>query len=106
SRAMSASARKEKRGCNTALKTKGTKQYILPSDAQAGKAPSSDGEKAPRKSAATELIEFASEFAFFHDPQDRPFVRLEINSHVEVWRVESSKFRKLLAREYYQRAHK
>jgi hypothetical protein len=103
---MSASPGKEKRGCNTALKTKATKQYILPADAQACKAPSSDGEKLPRKSAATELIEFASEFAFFHDPQDRPFVRLEINGHAEVWRVESSKFRKLLAREYYQRAHK
>jgi hypothetical protein len=59
-----------------------------------------------RKSAATELVEFAEEFAFFHDPQDRPFVRFEINGHVEVWPVESNKFRKLLARMYYQHTRK
>jgi hypothetical protein len=57
----------------------------------------------PKKSAATRLVEFARTFDFFHDPQDRPFVRLEINGHTEVWPVESSKFRKLLARMYYQR---
>ena len=60
----------------------------------------------PRKSAATQLVEFASEFAFFHDPQDRPFVRLEIKEHTEIWPVESSKFRKLLARIYYENAKK
>ena len=59
-----------------------------------------------RRSAATQLVEFASAFAFFHDPQDRPFVRLEVNGHVEVWPVESSKFRKLLAGLYYKRVHR
>jgi hypothetical protein len=59
-----------------------------------------------RKSAATRLIELASAFHFFHDPQDRPFVRLKINGPTEVWPVESSKFRKLLAREYYKRIRK
>jgi hypothetical protein len=67
---------------------------------------SADHEEPPRKSAATRLVEYANGFAFFHDPQDRPFVRLEINGHVEVWPVESSKFRKLLAGLYYRRAQK
>jgi hypothetical protein len=56
-----------------------------------------------RQSAATRLVSFAADFSFFHDPQDRPFVRLEINGHVEVWPVESTKFRKLLAGIYYRR---
>ena len=56
-----------------------------------------------KKSAATELVQLADEFAFFHDPQDRPFVRLEISGHREVWPVESIKFRKLLARIFYKR---
>ena len=46
---------------------------------------------------------FAKEFVFFHDPQDRPFVRLKIKGHTEVWPVESTKFRKLLARIFYKR---
>jgi hypothetical protein len=46
---------------------------------------------------------FAKEFAFFHDRQDRPFVRLKIKGHTEVWPVESTKFRKLLARIFYKR---
>src|SRR5262249_9768174 len=65
-----------------------------------------DSQKSPRKSAATQLIEFAEAFAFFHDPQDRPFVRLEIKGHTEIWPVESSKFRKLLARTYYENVKK
>jgi hypothetical protein len=59
-----------------------------------------------RKSAATELIELAEKFTFFHDPQDRPFVRLEIKGHTEIWPVESSKFKKLLARTYYKQTKK
>jgi hypothetical protein len=62
------------------------------------------GKKTPGRSAATQLVKFADEFAFFHDPQDRPFVRLEINGHIEVWHVESTKFRKLLAQIFYKRA--
>jgi hypothetical protein len=58
------------------------------------------------KSAATQLVEFADGFAFFHDPQDRAFVRLEINDHIEVWPVESTRFRKLLAHIFYKRARK
>ena len=60
-------------------------------------------EKPGRKSAATRLVDFANKFNFFHDPQDRPFVRLEINGHMEAWPVESSRFRKLLAGLYYKR---
>ena len=63
-----------------------------------------DGKENPgrRKSAATELVQLAEEFVFFHDRQDRPFVRLENNGHTEIWPVESTKFRKLLARMYYK----
>jgi len=67
----------------------------------------SNDEKIPiRKSAATQLVEFANAFAFFHDPRDRPFVRMQINGHIEVWPVESSRFRKLLARLYYKHTRK
>jgi BT4734-like, N-terminal domain len=65
-----------------------------------------DDKQLAQKSAATRLVEFANAFTFFHDPQDRAFVRLEINRHIEVWPVESSKFRKLLAGLYYKRAGK
>jgi BT4734-like, N-terminal domain len=65
-----------------------------------------DDKQLTQKSAATRLVELAEEYSFFHDPQDRPFGRLEINGHTEVWLVESSKFRKLLARTYYKRTGK
>jgi hypothetical protein len=65
-----------------------------------------DEEKSPHKSAATEVVELAELFEFFHDPQDRPFARLELNGHVEVWPVESAKFKKLVARMYYQQRKK
>jgi hypothetical protein len=57
---------------------------------------------APSKSIATQLCELAKDYAFFHDRQDRPFVRVEIEGHTEVWPVESSRFRKLLARAFYK----
>jgi hypothetical protein len=69
-------------------------------------ASNSEEKSGPRKSAATELVELAEGFAFFHDDQDRPFVRLERNGHREIWPVESTKFRKLLAREYYKKMKK
>jgi hypothetical protein len=59
-------------------------------------------EKAPSKSIATQLCELAKDYAFFHDRQDRPFVRVEIEGHTEVWPVESGRFRKLLARAFYK----
>ncbi len=63
-------------------------------------------EKRARKSAATQLVEFAQEFAYFHDPQSRAFVRLEVNGHSEVWAVNSTQFRHLLAQEFYKRTKK
>ena len=57
---------------------------------------------APSKSIATRLCELAKDYAFFHDRQDRPFVRIEIEGHTEVWPVESTRFRKLLARAFYK----
>jgi len=56
-----------------------------------------------RKSAATLVIELADGYEFFHDLQNRPFVRLEINGHVEIWPVNGSQFRNLLASTYYKR---
>jgi len=67
----------------------------LPTHANDDDAGEGHDEKSGQKSAATRLIDFASAFAFFHDPQDRPFVRLKVDGHTEVWPVESSKFRKL-----------
>ena len=74
---------------------------------QHGWKPGDSKEKSvPRKSAATELVELAEKFTFFHDGQDRPFVRLEKDGHLEIWPVESTKFRKLLARAYYKKMKK
>jgi hypothetical protein len=66
----------------------------------------SDNKKRSIKSAATQLVKFAQEFAFFHDPQNRAFVRLEVNGHTEVWSVNSTQFRHLLAQTYWKRARK
>ena len=52
------------------------------------------------------MVELAEGFEFFHDDQDRPFVRLEKDGHTEIWPVESTKFRKLLARAYYKKTKK
>ena len=60
------------------------------------------GETPRPKSAATELVHLADKFEFFHDRQDRPFVWLENNGHREVWHVESTRFRKFLARMFYK----
>ena len=60
-------------------------------------------EKPAKKSAATRLVKFADEFAFFHDPQNRAFVRLEVNGHGEIWPVNSTQFRNLLAQTFYKR---
>jgi hypothetical protein len=56
-----------------------------------------------RPSAATRLVTFADKFEFFHDPQIRAFVRLNINDHVEIWPVNSTRFRNLLAQLFYKR---
>jgi hypothetical protein len=97
-------------GINHELRSRvGKAEYVKPEPpADENQATRNDDKKeqTTNKSAATRLVEFAEAFTFFHDPQDRPFVRLEINGHVEVWPVESSKFRKLLAGLYYNRAYK
>jgi hypothetical protein len=77
-----------------------------PPQEQKGRTSKNGSAQIGRRSAATELVKIAEDFAFFHDPQDRPFVRLEVNGHTEVWPVESSKFRKLLAGLYYKRTRK
>jgi hypothetical protein len=67
---------------------------------------SNDEQISIRKSAATQLVELSNAFAFFHDPRDRPFVRMQIDGHIEIWPVESTRFRKLLAGLYYKRTRK
>lgn len=62
-----------------------------------------DGQKPLRKSAATRLVKFADEFAFFHDAQNRAFVRLDLNGHTEVSPVNSIQFRNLMAQTFYRR---
>lgn len=64
---------------------------------------SEESKKQGRISAATRLVKFADEFAFFHDPHNRPLVRLDVNGHVEIWPVNSIQFRNLLAQTYYRR---
>jgi hypothetical protein len=81
-------------------------------------AEAAESQKKPKKgkrSAASELVAFVVEgneqdpggrkqvgpFSLFHDPHDRPFARYQAKDHVEIWPVESAKFRKLLARLYY-----
>jgi hypothetical protein len=58
---------------------------------------------AKRKSAATRLIKLAEGFTFFHDTHNRPFVRLDVSGHIEVWPVNSTQFRNLLAQTYYRK---
>jgi hypothetical protein len=60
-------------------------------------------QKPRKKSAATLLVRLADEFSFFHDPQSRAFVRLDVNGHVEVWPVNSTQFRNLMAQTFYRR---
>jgi hypothetical protein len=74
----------------------------LEPDAESG---ARDGQK-PRKSAATRLVELAQGFVFFHDPQNRAFVRLQVTNHVEVWAVNSSQFRNLLAKIFWKKMRK
>ena len=62
-----------------------------------------DKQKLAKKSAATRLIKFADEFTFFHDPQSRAFVRLDVNGYIEIWPVNSTRFRNLLAQTFYKR---
>jgi hypothetical protein len=62
-----------------------------------------DNQNPKKNSAATRLVKLADEFTFIHDQQSRPFVRLDINGHREVWPVNSIQFRNLLARTFYTR---
>jgi hypothetical protein len=72
-------------------------------------------EKGKNESAASQLVAFVIDqggqdasgrknvgpFSLFHDTHDRAFVRYQAKDHVEIWAVESSKFKKILARLYY-----
>ena len=77
--------------------------------------------KRKRESAASQLVAFVIDqgggqdasgaktfgpFSLFHDPKDRAFARFQAKDHIEIWPVESAKFKKILARLYYQTTHK
>jgi hypothetical protein len=64
-----------------------------------------DERKSRKASQATQLIKFADEFEFFHDRQKRGFVRLQVKGHTEVWPVNSTSFRNLLAQRFYEHTH-
>jgi hypothetical protein len=74
----------------------------IPASEHEPEADDSNGQKR-RKSAATRLIDLAKGFAFFHDLQDRAFVRIGVNNHTEVWAVNSLQFRNLLAKIFWQK---
>jgi len=57
-------------------------------------------------SIATQLVKLAETFSYFHDSQKRAFVRLKVKDHDEVYPVNSTSFRHLLAHEFYKRAKK
>ena len=63
---------------------------------------SGEKDKEPRKSVPTQLVEMAERFEYFHDTQQRAFVRVPRNEHVEVWPVASKAFRMLLTNEFFQ----
>jgi putative DNA primase/helicase len=73
-------------------------------------------EKRKKESAASQLVAFVIDqgdgqdgsggkkcgpFSLFHDPHDRAFARYQAKDHLEIWPVESAKFKKILARLYY-----
>jgi hypothetical protein len=45
-------------------------------------------------------------FSLFHDLHDRAFARYQCKDHVEIWPIESSRFKKILARLYYNNTGK
>lgn len=86
-----------------------TRESGKSTDLASGEENDSDVDHAPKPvptSAATQLVELADPFVFFHDPQFRPLVRLEVNGHEEIWPVNSGHFRNLLASMFYKRARK
>jgi hypothetical protein len=86
-----------------------TRDGSASSDGDTGDEPEhSDNEKGekPKKSFATRLVELAKDFAFFHNPENRPFVRLGVNGHTEIWSVNSPQFRNLLSKIFWKKIGK
>jgi putative DNA primase/helicase len=79
-------------------------------------------EKGKKESAASQLVGFVVDqgrseqdasggrrfgpFSLFHDPHDRAFARYRAKDHVEIWPLEAGKFKKILARLYYNNTGK
>jgi hypothetical protein len=60
----------------------------------------------PPCSVATQLVRLADGFTYFHDAHRREFVRLKVEDHDEIYPVNSTSFRHLLAHEFYKLARK
>jgi hypothetical protein len=63
-------------------------------------------ERKSRKSAATSLVELVEGMPLFHDSQNRSFVRVRVNSHTEIWAVNSMQFQNLLAKMFWKKMRK
>jgi len=75
------------------------------------KSPKKQAKKSGKSSAATRLVATVRDgnprtgknpFSLFHDPHDQAFVRIDYGDRTEIWPVESTKFRKILSRNYYK----
>lgn len=95
-------------GVNHELRSRIAKAESAAGSCKSGSAASEteESEESPKTSAATRLVQFAEGFAFFHDPQNRAFVRLGVKDHVEIWSVNAAPFRNLLAQIYYTRTRR
>lgn len=52
------------------------------------------------------LATIGNQFELFHDPKDKAYAKLPIGDHIEVWAVESRKFRKIATGQFYEREQK
>jgi hypothetical protein len=65
-----------------------------------------EADEESRKSVATRLVELVEGMPLFHDSQNRSFVRVRVNSHTEIWAVNSMQFRNLLAKMFWKKMRK
>lgn len=59
-----------------------------------------------RKSAATLLVEIGEQSELWHTPNREPYATIEVDGHLENWRLTDKSFKRHLAHQYYLRAAK
>ncbi|MSU62301.1 MAG: hypothetical protein EXS31_07880 [Pedosphaera sp.] len=64
-----------------------------------------DGSK-ERNSAAAKVVQLAGDFEFFHTPDGRAFAKIPFGGHIEIWPIDSRRFKSLLEHRYYQSTKK